>query len=92
MVAKKLVSHFVYSPSMNNCYNDHSANNYYYNNDCNNEPALIEGAVFVAYVVGKLSYQSTCQQKILQKIPNSNLAQSVRKSRGMATLSDRLVQ
>ena len=61
-------------------------------NDSNtNKPLLIEGAVFVAYIMGKLSYQSTCQQKILEKLPNSNLAQSVRKSRGMSTVSDRLV-
>ncbi|KAK7469880.1 hypothetical protein BaRGS_00036100 [Batillaria attramentaria] len=33
------------------------------------------GAFFVGYVIGKLSYQGACQEKILQKIPNSNLAQ-----------------
>ena len=55
------------------------------------EPLVIEGAVLLAYIMGKLSYQNTCQQKILQKLPNSNLAQSVRKSRGMTTVSDRSV-
>ena len=55
------------------------------------ETFVIEGAVFLAYIMGKLSYQNTCQEKILQKLPNSSLAQSVRKSRGMATVSDRSV-
>ncbi|KAK7097185.1 OCIA domain-containing protein 1-like isoform X1 [Littorina saxatilis] len=44
------------------------------------------GAVFIAYILGKLSYQPACQQKILEKIPDSNLAQSIRKSRGMETV------
>ncbi|KAL8577383.1 hypothetical protein ACOMHN_060205 [Nucella lapillus] len=44
------------------------------------------GAVFLGYVMGKISYQGTCQQKILEKIPHTNLAQSVRKSKGIASV------
>ncbi|XP_076446445.1 OCIA domain-containing protein 1-like isoform X2 [Babylonia areolata] len=44
------------------------------------------GAVFLGYVMGKISYQSVCQQKILEKIPHTNLAQSVRKSRGITSV------
>ncbi|BFZ14862.1 hypothetical protein BsWGS_17901 [Bradybaena similaris] len=35
------------------------------------------------YFFGKLSYLSACQEKILQKIPNSNLAIQIRKAKGM---------
>ncbi|KRZ70524.1 OCIA domain-containing protein 1 [Trichinella papuae] len=34
----------------------------------------------VAYLLGKFSYISKCKEKILKRIPNSNLANAVRKS------------
>ncbi|XP_041357337.1 OCIA domain-containing protein 1-like [Gigantopelta aegis] len=35
------------------------------------------GALFIGYLAGKLSYQSTCREKILTRIPNSRLAQAL---------------
>lgn len=46
------------------------------------------GAVFVAYIIGKVSYQRACQQKILEKIPNSNLAQAIRTNKGLRSPFD----
>lgn len=46
------------------------------------------GAVFVAYIIGKVSYQRACQQKILEKIPNSNLAQAIRTNKGLRSPID----
>uniref|UniRef100_A0A0B7AIE0 OCIA domain-containing protein n=1 Tax=Arion vulgaris TaxID=1028688 RepID=A0A0B7AIE0_9EUPU len=37
----------------------------------------------VAYFVGKISYLPVCQQKIMDKLPNSNLAAAIRKSKGL---------
>ncbi|CAG5130704.1 unnamed protein product, partial [Candidula unifasciata] len=37
----------------------------------------------IGYFLGKLSYLSVCQQKILDKIPNSNLAAQIRKAKGL---------
>ncbi|XP_013069926.2 OCIA domain-containing protein 1-like isoform X1 [Biomphalaria glabrata] len=37
------------------------------------------------YFTGKLSYLPTCQKKILEQIPNSNLAAAIRKSRGLSS-------
>ncbi|CAL1543307.1 unnamed protein product [Lymnaea stagnalis] len=42
---------------------------------------LIAGSI--SYFFGKLSYLPKCQQKILEKIPNSNLAATIRKSKGL---------
>ena len=36
------------------------------------------GAVFFGAILGKVSYTSTCRQKILNEIPNSGLAQLIR--------------
>ncbi|KAH9519838.1 OCIA domain-containing protein 1, partial [Bulinus truncatus] len=48
-------------------------------------PKMIIAGGF-GYFTGKLSYLSTCQQKVLQQIPNSNLAAAIRKSKGLPPL------
>nr|ADD24326.1 OCIA domain-containing protein 1 [Lepeophtheirus salmonis] len=40
-------------------------------------------AVALGYIVGKISYYGTCQDKILSDTPNSNLAAAVRRVRRM---------
>ncbi|GFR89889.1 OCIA domain-containing protein 1-like Protein [Elysia marginata] len=37
----------------------------------------------VGYFIGKIMYLPKCQQKILEKLPNSNLANAIRKSKGI---------
>ncbi|XP_059179173.1 OCIA domain-containing protein 1-like isoform X1 [Physella acuta] len=40
-------------------------------------------AGFVGHFIGKVMYLPVCQQKILTKLPNSNLAAAIRKSKGL---------
>ncbi|XP_059140170.1 OCIA domain-containing protein 2-like isoform X2 [Physella acuta] len=40
-------------------------------------------AGFVGHFIGKVSYLPECQQKILTKLPNSDLAARIRKSKGL---------
>ena len=48
----------------------------------------IEGAALLAYLVGKISYQGTCREKIL-RLQNSPLAEAMRKGkRGTGLLQD----
>jgi hypothetical protein len=42
----------------------------------------------VGYFFGRISYIPACQQKILDKIPNSNLAIAIRKSKGLPELEN----
>lgn len=42
---------------------------------------LVVGSI--GYFLGKLSYLPACQQKVLEKIPNSNLAAQIRKAKGL---------
>ena len=51
----------------------------------------VTGAVLLGYVVGKVSYQGKCREKILQ-LENSQLADSIRhRRRGGAPWSDAYV-
>eukprot|EP00096_Caligus_rogercresseyi_P010817 TRINITY_DN4054_c0_g1_i4.p1 TRINITY_DN4054_c0_g1~~TRINITY_DN4054_c0_g1_i4.p1 ORF type:complete len:226 (+),score=63.58 TRINITY_DN4054_c0_g1_i4:61-738(+) len=43
-------------------------------------------AVALGYIIGKMSYFGTCQNKILEDVPHSNLAAAVRRVRGMPVL------
>ncbi|CAF1137329.1 unnamed protein product [Adineta steineri] len=38
----------------------------------------IAGVLIAGYIIGKISYTSTCRKKILTQIPNSSLAQLIR--------------
>lgn len=40
-------------------------------------------AGFIGHFIGKVMYLPVCQQKILTKLPNSNLAAAIRKSKGL---------
>lgn len=50
--------------------------------------SYIAGAVLVAYVIGKVSYQGACREKIM-RLENSPLAEAMRKGkRGTGLLQD----
>jgi hypothetical protein len=38
----------------------------------------LSAALFSGYIIGKLSYASTCRTKVLTQIPDSNLAHTIR--------------
>ena len=40
-------------------------------------------AATIGYFGGKVSYVSNCQQKFLQRLPNSQISQNIRKARGL---------
>jgi hypothetical protein len=46
------------------------------------------GASILGYFVGKFSYADTCADKFLVEAPNSNIAQAVRRRRGIAPLEN----
>jgi hypothetical protein len=46
------------------------------------------GASILGYFVGKFSYADTCADKFLVEAPNSNIAQAIRKRRGIAPLEN----
>lgn len=48
------------------------------------------GGVIIGYIGGKFSYQSACAQKIM-RLPNSNLAESLRKRKGLPSYQESLV-
>ncbi|KAL7642167.1 UNVERIFIED_CONTAM: hypothetical protein RMT77_006728 [Armadillidium vulgare] len=45
------------------------------------------GGVIIGYIGGKFSYQSACAQKIM-RLPNSNLAESLRKRKGLPSYQE----
>ncbi len=46
------------------------------------------GASILGYFVGKFSYADTCADKFLVEAPNSNIAQAIRRRRGIAPLEN----
>jgi hypothetical protein len=46
------------------------------------------GASILGYFVGKFSYADTCADKFLVEAPHSNIAQAIRKRRGIAPLEN----
>ena len=52
--------------------------------------AKLGASVFAGYFIGKLSYASTCQRKILSEIPHSHLARVIRggEVQSMPTVDD----